>query len=448
MRRPPPGPAPPSGAETPPDAGTGPVLVVGAGPAGSSLALRLARRNVPVRLLDARAFPRSKPCGDCLSPGAGPLLRELGLVEEIRRRRPARLRGWRIRTPSGRWFGQDFSPHRGNGPAFGYSLPREELDSLLLDAAVEAGAEFLPRRRVFRLLREDGRIRGVVARDGDGGERRYRGSLVVGADGLRSVVARRAAGVDRGSRRRLALVGRFAGGRGADGDRRGELRLDREGVTAVAPTGRGRLNVTVVVPADRAPEISRDRESAFQARVRRAGLSGLLSRTCRTGPLEITGPFEATPRTVAMPGLLLVGDAAGYFDPLTGQGIYRALATARLASRYAAALLGPLPGGTAERHESRERSLSEAGLLRRYARELRGILEPGRRVQRAVDAAVSRPLAIEAAGALLAARPGLAGLLLEVTGDRLPASSLVRPDRLLAAAGRFTWTQSAPASTM
>lgn len=405
-----------------------PVLVVGAGPAGSSLALRLSRAGIPVRLLDAASFPRSKPCGDCLSPGATPLLRELGLVEAIRRRRPARLRGWRIRTPGGRWFGDDFSARWGAAPPFGYALPREELDAAMLQAAVEAGAEFRPRHRVFRLLRRDGRVVGAVARDGRGRERSFRSSLLVGADGLRSAVARRVAGVDRGPRRRLAVVARYE--EAPQVELRGELRLTPRGVVGVAPIGARRVNVTAVVPADRAGEISADRSAFFRGELRRTGLLARLAGARRIGSLEVTGPFQVTPRTVAAPGVLLVGDAAGYFDPLTGQGIHRALATARLAARFVPALVRSASDGADARH-------GEADLHRRYRRELRRVLAPGRRVQRAVDAVVDRPVLIEAVGSLLSLRSGLAGLLLEVTGDRLPASSLLRPDRILAAGVRF-----------
>ncbi len=405
------------------------VLVVGAGPAGSSLALRLRRRNLPVRILDARSFPRSKPCGDCLSPGATPLLRELGVLEDLRRHRPARLRGWRIRTPEGRWFEGRFSPRRGRGPPHGLALPRRGLDEVLLAAAVEAGAEFLPGRRVYRLLRDGGRVTGAVARAPDGREEPHPAALVVGADGLRSTVARRVGGVRRGPRPRLALVGRFRDC--GSPDLLGQLRLSREGVVGAAPVGEGRMNVTVVVPARTAAEISRDRDAFFRDRLRRAGLASRLAGARRPDPLEITGPFRVTPRRLAGPGFLLVGDAAGYFDPLTGQGIYRALVTARLAARTIPGLLAngdrhrPDRPGRPAPPESRERVL-----LERYVRELERILGPGRRVQREVDRAVSRPGLVEELGVLLEKRPGLGSLLLEVTGDRLGPAALLRPDHL------------------
>lgn len=394
------------------------VAVVGSGPAGSSLAIRLARAGVEVALLDARSFPRSKPCGDCLSPGATPLLRELGVLSELESRGPGRLTGWRVRSPGGTWFAGRFDPGRGRGPAEGLSLPRRELDAALLDGARRRGARLLERTRAVGLLREGGRAAGLRVRDGRGRERDLRVRFVVGADGLRSTVARELGGVRPGPRRRIALVQRVRAPRGPA--RTGELRLGDDGVLGLAPVGRGRYNLTLVVPRSAAPAVSRSREGYFRRRVRGYGLEAWLGEIEPASEIEVTGPFEVKPERLTVPGALLVGDAAGYFDPLTGQGIFRALATSRLAARSILRSLDD-PG-------------REAAALHRYRGEARRLLAPGRRVQRWVDAAVTRPRVIDALARALAARPALPSLLFDVTGDRLPARALVRPDRLARAA--------------
>lgn len=163
--------------------------MVGAGPAGSSLAWRLASAGLVVDLLDARAFPRSKPCGDALSPGATPLLREMGVVEKLERAGAAHLIGWRIRTARGVWFTGMF---RGDSaaPAWGFAVERAVLDDLLLRTATASGVRFHPRRRLFGLLWRDGRVVGARARAPRGREERFHARLVVGADGLRSRVVR------------------------------------------------------------------------------------------------------------------------------------------------------------------------------------------------------------------------------------------------------------------
>ncbi|MEE8447431.1 MAG: NAD(P)/FAD-dependent oxidoreductase [Gemmatimonadota bacterium] len=390
-------------------------LIVGAGPAGSSLAWRLASAGARVLLIDATAFPRSKPCGDALSPGATPFLREMGVVRSLRDAGAHSLRGWRIQAPSGRWFEGRFAAPRAGVPRLAFAVPRSELDALLLDAALRAGVHFLPSARAFDLVTaEDGRALGVRVRLGDGSARELRARLVVGADGLRSVVARRLGGVRRGDRARLAIVGRFEGTR-VDG-RLGVMHVSGEGCLGMAPLGGGRCNITVVVPMAAAGRVSTNRWGFYRERLRRYSVWEKVSDGKLSERLQITGPFEVSPRRVVGPGALLVGDAAGYFDPFTGQGIYRALYTAQLAAR---AVLGAL-----------ERPAEESAWLARYEEQLRRLLRPGRWAQRLVDAVVSRPPLLDATARLMASYPGLADLLVDVTGDRLPAAALLDPRRL------------------
>lgn len=436
------------------------VLVVGAGPAGASVALRLAREGVPVTMLDARAFPRSKPCGDCLSPGATPLLRELGVLGALEAAGAGELRGWRVRTPSGRRFAGRFGrapggtpeapvpgPWAGDvppgpAPSSGLALPRRDLDAALAEAALEEGATLRERVRVFGLAREGDRVTGVRARDRRGRELGLDAEVVVGADGLRSAVARRLAGVCRGPRPRLALVGRFAGvwppgdptDSGAPGDPvpgtpgdgggagrpppAGEMRLGEDGCLGLAPVGKGRWNATLVVPADRAGAISGGRAAFFRRALRAYGVAHRFREARAVEELEVTGPFRVSPRRRVAPGVLLAGDAAGYFDPLTGQGVFRALATGRAAARAVREIL-----------DARGAS-ARAAARRRYAGELRRLLAPARRVQATVDFVCRHRPLIEGAGALLRRRPALASLLVDVAGDRLPPTALLDPRRV------------------
>jgi len=416
------------------------VIVVGAGPAGSTAAWRLARAGVRVLLVDGSEFPRSKPCGEAISPGATPLLEQMGVLPRLRRDGAAEIHGFSLRTPEGRLVGAEFGVSRTDRkgaeiPGVGLALSRRRLDAALLDAAVAAGAEFRAPLRVFD-VRAGAASMGPAscthsvrlrARDDAGREVGLAAPWVIGADGLRSVVARRVAGVRYGRRERLALVGRYRLEASRDA---GELHVSPQGegrVLGAAPIEDGFWTAAVVVPRRCAPAISSDAFAFYRETIADYGFPPPRAEGSLAGRLEVTGPFEVSPRAVTAPGVLLAGDAAGYFDPFTGQGIYRALVTGRhAAAAVEAALVEP---GRAREHR------------RAYARALDALLVPGRRVQRLVDALVSRPRLMNLSGRVLECRPGLLSLLLDVTGDRVPPGHLLQP-----AALRAAWTRTLSAS--
>jgi menaquinone-9 beta-reductase len=390
------------------------VLVVGAGPAGAISALLLARQGHDVLLLDRDAFPRPKPCGDCLSAGATDLLARMGLLDRILAAGPAHLDGWRIVAPGGRT-----SVGRFRG-ATALAMERAVLDAHLLRAAREEGVRFL-HGRVEALVREDGRgrVRGVRGRTPDGSPFRCDARLVIAADGLRSTVARRLRLVRR--RPRLMKVSLTAHIELPALDQRfGEMHVLDGGCIGFAPVGHGRFNLTLVVARDRARNL-RDlgpRDFLLQWLARAPGLHG---RIGSPDPHRIlaSGPFDWPVRSATAAGAALVGDAAGYYDPFTGQGMYRGMAGAELL----AAAVGPhlQDGGT--------RSLDRA--LRAYARRHRRLARPAERLQRLIEAVLSRPRPADLAIGRLARAPAVMDHLVAVTGDLLPARSLISP-RLVA----------------
>ncbi|HEX5158146.1 MAG TPA: FAD-dependent oxidoreductase, partial [Ktedonobacterales bacterium] len=109
------------------------VAVVGAGPAGSAVATYLAREGRRVALVDRSVFPREKPCAEALSPAVEPLLAELGALDSILADQPARLRGFRVYAPNGRFFQGDFAAtHDANGKSIfetGLVVARLRLDA-------------------------------------------------------------------------------------------------------------------------------------------------------------------------------------------------------------------------------------------------------------------------------------------------------------------------------
>ena len=390
-----------------PGAGNGlDVLVVGGGPAGSITAGLLARRGRNVLLVDRALFPRPKACGECLNPGAVGALRRLGLLETVLALRPARLGGWVIRSSGGERALARFGPEA----EWGLSLRRLDLDTALLGAARQRGAAVLTGVRVEGVASPAGGRVEVLARESGGGDlRTWRPRLVVGADGMRSVVARSIGSVRRRPRlRKVSLTCHVRTSPGAVDH--GTLMLSDGGTVGLAPLdGSGELwNVTVVVdPARFGRALAADRMAVFRARLATAG-ARWAGADVVDGPWA-SGPFDWPCRSTVGPGVLLVGDAAGYYDPLTGQGIYRALRSAEWAAEAADAHLADRPGALAA-----------------YRARMKAFV-PGRRLQHGVERVVSRRWLRERAIGLLSRKATVANRLVRVTGDVEPVRSLISP---------------------
>lgn len=385
-------------------------IVVGAGPAGSATAARLAMGGHRTVLLDREEFPRRKPCGDCLSPAAVRALESLGVGDQLRSEPRAVLAGWRIRPESGLGFEGRFP-----GADRGVAIARERLDHLLLEHARAAGAVARTGVKVTGLLRDGHGVAGVRA-TADGRPVEMRGRLVVGADGLRSVVLRRLHLLRRLPRLwKIALTARL---RGVSAPDAGELHAFSWGCVGIAGIGDGRVNATVVLYEGAVRQAAGARDACFDEVV--SGIASLRGAV-RDGEVLATGPFDWPVRSAVADGAILVGDAAGYYDPFTGQGVYRALRGAELAAEVVAPALA--------------RGDVSARGLRGYDRARRREFGPGERFQRVIEAFVSRPGALAAAAAAIRARPGFADALVAVTGDVAPIRTLLNPRRLLWARG-------------
>lgn len=396
------------------------VIVVGGGPAGASTAFQLARLGVPVTVLERARFPRMKPCAECLSPQASRVLDDMGVLARLESS-GAGLRGMTVRAPNGVWMtgdyvaGHGFRGHRDRGLA----IRRDVLDDVVLSAAREAGVEVIEQTQVTGVTRDPrGRIDGVTVRSTGGSDATMPAALVVGADGLRSVVARRL-GLARTARwpRRLSLVAHYRNVRDV-GDY-GEMHVERDGFVGIADIGGGMTTVAAVFPMARARDISRDRNAFLDDWLRsKPHLGPRFAPAHRVDDVRAIGPFASHARRAWTPGALLVGDAADFFDPFTGEGIYTALRGGELAAAAIARALGA----------DRERSGDQA--FRDYERARRREFSGKWRVERLIGACVAFPGAVNRATRALAARKPLADLLVGVTGDFVPATEVLRASYL------------------
>src|SRR5436853_138326 len=301
-------------------------VVVGAGPAGSTTALLLARAGASVLLLDRARFPRDKRCSEYLSPATTDVLERLGggILAAVERTTHARLYGMKVVAPGGAAIVGRF---RGASRPYSFAVPRTSFDAILVAAAARAGAEVREGITVEDLVSDGGIISGVVRQS----RRDYRSEFMAELN------------------RFPGLGGRFDG-----------RRLVREVLT--------------------------------------------------------TGPFAQWARVAGLPGALLVGDAADFFDPFTGQGIHTALRGAELVAECLIPRFAP-------------------GVSRAYASARRREFAGKWLLERLIGLGVSSPALTDRVVGRLARRADLADLLVSATGNVLPARRVFTPSVL----ARLLW---------
>jgi flavin-dependent dehydrogenase len=310
------------------------VVIVGAGPAGAVAATVLARAGARVRLVDRATFPRDKLCGDTVNPGTVAMLERLGMHRVV-------MKGLAV---DGMIVTSEHACVRARYPKqlTGRALSRRDLDQALLAMAIDAGAAFEAPVTVLRARVDSSQLQpratGVVVRS-NGGERVIDAHILIAADGRRSRVAFGAGVAHHPARpRRWAIGAYFEGVAGLSSF--GEMHLRRGHYIGLARLPGGVANVCLVhewrpgdpavvdAPKHLAQTLAGDRRLADRFRDAR-----LVTRPTVLGPLAVD---------VARPDiddLLLAGDAAGFVDPMTGDGLRFAVRGGELAALAALAAL-------------------------------------------------------------------------------------------------------------
>jgi geranylgeranyl reductase family protein len=294
------------------------VAVVGGGPAGMAAAIGAARQGLSVVLLEREALPHDKACGEGVMPPGVAVLERLGVLDRIPSSEMAPLHGIRYVQEDGRAL-------EGRLPgAGGLGIRRTALSRALLEQAVATGVDVRARTGARAHRRESD----SVAVETDGGTVRAR--ILVAADGLHSPL-RRAEGLDTSVRgpRRFGLRQHFARAPWTDFV---EVHLSEGAEAYVTPSGPTRVGVAFLWSEGAADPRSGLSELLGRFPDLRRHLRGVSAESEPRG----AGPFRQHARALVRDRFVLLGDAAGYVDAITGEGISLALVCAE-------ALAGCLP---------------------------------------------------------------------------------------------------------
>ena len=392
---------------------TSDVVVVGAGPAGAATAILLAEHGFAVTVLERGPRARPKICGEYLSPEGGRVLDRLGVLKTVDAGGAVALAGMRITAPDGTVLDARYGDVGGFRPYCGHAIgvSRATLDGALLDRLRALPVELREGVRVTDLVVEHGCVAGVIGVDAAGGRVEARAPIVVAADGRASVIAHRL-GCRRPHRlERMALVTYVEGV--PDCRDVGEIFVDPPDYAILNPLAPERINLSLVVPLAHAVPWRARLDDFFVARVKHLPhLARRLAGAARVAPVASMGPLAYRVQAPRQGGVLFVGDAAGFYDPFTGEGIFTALRSAELAAETIASAL-------------RAGDVSAAA-LGAYERARQAAFADKARLTRLLQALIARRRPANLAARWLAARPRVLAALLGVIGDYVPPRTLPR----------------------
>lgn len=284
------------------------VVILGAGPAGCATAMGLGQGGKRVMLLERDTFPRDKACGEALQPTGVAVLSHLGL--DLHRAGFHELTGVRYRMPGSESVHAPFSADR-----VGLATPRRRLDELLVhSAAATPGVVLETGVEVSEIVVD---ATGVTLETDRGA---VSGATLIGADGLRSHVALSMGWRQTPTGDRYSLSGHLsAPDHGLHEVAVTFLRDGRQLWTT--PIGPDELAATLLWSGDLDPPDGSVRQTFLDA----VTLAEMPVEIELTGRLLGAGPFWIRPHRIANDRVLLVGDAAGYLDPIMGDGLTSSL---------------------------------------------------------------------------------------------------------------------------
>ena len=386
------------------------VIIIGAGPAGTATALFLNDMGLDVVALDQAKFPRDKVCGEFISPAADPILDDLGVLDSIEALSPCRLKGVAISAYETNEVFIDYPPARGSSRRMtSLSLKRLAFDQLMVDRVRQCGVEVREEHKVTDFIFDGGSIVGVKGLDKNKTSFSLASKVVVDAGGRNCISLRRLALLKRRKKGgKIALAAHWQGNNLPQDYCR--MHVSKPGYTGMAAVAADVVNIVLVVNQEELR--GKDLHEYYLSVVLKNRLRREILADARvTERVRSVDSLSYSAARVPCGGLLLVGDAMGFIDPFTGEGIYLSLRSAQLA----AGVIGEAfqGAGFSRQHlrvyeERRAREFSKKFMLSKILQRL-----------------IYNPPLCKFVTRRLAENPQLAETLVGVIGDYLPAEKVV-----------------------
>lgn len=386
------------------------VIIIGAGPAGSASALFLHKRGYRTLILEQAQFPRDRVCGEFISPAADPILAELGVLESIEALSPCRLGGVAVSAYEKKELCIDYPPLPGNGRRMtSLSLKRKVLDPLMLERVRECGIEVREKHKVTDFQIRDGAVVGVKVLDPGKKPFSLSARVVLDAGGRNGISLRRFNLKRRGKGAgKIALAAHWQG-KNIPRDYC-YMHISQPGYTGMAAVGEEEANVVLVV--DEKDLKGRDiHEFYLGAVLKNRRRREILSGAHAVERVRTVDSLAYSVKRVPCGGLVLVGDAMGFIDPFTGEGIYLSLRSAQLAAESIGE--GFKAGGFSRNYLQSYETRRHREFHKKFA------------LSRVLQRLIYNPSLCNFVVGALGKNPSLASTLVGVLGDYIPAEKVV-----------------------
>jgi len=319
------------------------IIIVGAGPAGCAAGLYASKSGLKTLLVDKESFPRDKICGDALSGKSVTILRDLDLLEKTQDLPGAHIQSIVFSSPNHASFRIDLTKTSLKNIPKGFVIRRKNFDNFMFNETKEAVTDYLENFTVTDLIVEDGYVRGIKGtKKGNDEEVSYNAKIVLGADGYKSIVARKL-GLYEHDPKHWVVALRCYYKNVADLTDQIELHYVDEvipGYFWIFPLENGYANIGIGMLHEYIKRQNVDLKKSLDDTI---NSDYFKDRFKNAEPLEKPVgwnlPVGSKRRKSYANGVMILGDAAGLIDPFTGEGIGNAMYSAKFAIQTAKAAL-------------------------------------------------------------------------------------------------------------